>query len=269
MQSRRRLPDLVQGTPFKFALRNEFPGRERKIMRLARDGRIVRLYRESKDGDWTNLQTFVIGLRQDGLAVPDYDRVVAPDPLRPNRTCNYLVLESIAGERIDEVIVPRSLDWNLRIPRLFYHRFFDALDEFCLRLFDHYERIRVEGGLLFTAMDQSQFIYGNTRTSRRPAVYFVDLDPTYRFVPPADELPETRRNEFKAEFEKPLGILFEIRLLQPEAPLTESVSRAKDYFGACDAFFLNFYDEEKTPRWARPPNFVQYQRLKRELLGCP
>jgi hypothetical protein len=267
MPRRPKVRELYTGTPFRFPLRNDFPGRKGKIMRLAHDGRIVRAYPSWKESGWRDLKIFAERLRRDGLHVPSYDLILAPRPGGLTRPCTYLVLESIAGERIDEIVVPNGIDWLLPIPRLFYKTFYDALDDFCFKLFCHYEDILEHGGLVFTVMDQSQFIYGNVRSDRQPAVYFVDLDPTYNRIPAIkDRQPGVNPNESKADFEKPINILFEMKLVQPEAPMSRSIERGKSYFARCDAFFQDFYSAQKTPWWARGPNFAKYQEMKHVLI---
>jgi hypothetical protein len=268
MPRRPRVRELHTGTPFRFPLRNEFPGRKGKIMRLAQDGRIVRLYRGWNDEDWRNLRTFTERLRRDGLHVPSYDLIRAPGPGGITKPCTYLVLESIAGERIDEIASPNRIDWLLPVSKLFYKTFYEALDDLCFKLFCHYEDILEQGGLVYTVMDQSQFIYGNVRSDKRPGVYFVDLDPTYNRVPAMkDRNLAINPNESKADFEKPINILFEMKVLQPEAPMSRSVERAKAYFARCNAFFRDFYSAQ-TPWWARGPNFARYQKMKQMLVSA-
>jgi hypothetical protein len=267
MPGRPRGGELYTGTPFRFPLRNEFPGRKGKIMRLAHDRRIVRLYPGWNEDDWRSLRIFTERLKSAGVHVPRYDLIRAPRPGGVTKSCTYVVLESIAGERVDEIVVPSGLDWLLPIPKLFYKTFYEALDDLCFRLFCHYEDILEHGGLVFSVMDQSQFIYGNVRSDKRPAVYFVDLDPTYNRVPAMkDRNLDINPNESKADFEKPINILFEMKLLQPEAPMSRSVERAKAYFARCNAFFRDFYSA-RTPWWARGPNFARYQEMKQMLLS--
>ncbi len=267
MPRRRQVNKLFTGTPFRFSLRDEFPGRFGKIMRLAQDGRIVRAHPGCNPADWSNLRCFTERLRRDGLHVPAYDLVVAPRPGSFTKPCTYVVLESIAGERIDEIAQPTRIDWQLPVPKAFFTTFYDALDDFCIKLFGHYEDVLEHGGLVFTVMDQSQFLYGNVHSDRRPAIYFVDLDPTYNRVPPMSERPPgVNPNESKADFEKPINILFEMMLLHPEAPMPRSLERLKPYFARCDAFFRDFYSATATPRWARAPNFAKYQQMKLRFL---
>ena len=85
--------------------------------------------------------------------------------------------ESIAGERLDEIARPSQLDWELPVSRQFYNAFYDAVDRFMTQLMKYYLRSIEHGGLLFSAMDQSQFLYGVAKGARQPDVYFVDLDP--------------------------------------------------------------------------------------------
>jgi len=118
---------------------------------------------------------------------------------------------------------------------------------------------------VFNAMDQSQFVYGTTRADRQPAVYFVDLDPTYKTVPPLRERDPLLNGDAKAEFEKPVNILFEMELLHPEANLPCSEQAARQYFSDCAATFWDFYSAQ-TPLWARAPAFHEYQRMKARLV---
>jgi hypothetical protein len=257
--------EIRKGTPFKFALRNEFPGREGKLLRLAHTGHVVRVLHRWNDTELANLATFTDGLRKNGLSVPRYDALIAPRWDRAGRPALYLVTESIAGERLDEIAAPSKLDWDLPLSRQFYNAFYDTLDRFATRLLLHYLQIIKRGGLLFSAMDQSQFLYGVRRGERQPDIFFVDLDPTYRVLD--SHADASVQSQAKSDFEKPINILFEMELLHPQAPLPVSKRTVRRYFNACTAVFNDFYSRN-TPWWGRAPNFEQYQRMKTQMLGA-
>ena len=260
-----RQRDISKGTPFRYPLRNEFPGRAGKLMRLAHDGRVVRVLHGWNDADVVSLNAYCQTLRRDGVRVPSYDVLRAPRWDRANKEAMYIVTESIIGERLDEIARPSELDWQLPVSKSFYQRLYHAIDEFVTTLLAHYTRILGEGGMVFSAMDQSQFLYGTTHNDRQPAVYFVDLDPTYKTVPALRDRAPMLNGDAKTEFEKPINILFEMQILHPEALLPCSEKAARQYFTDCALAFQDFYSA-KTPWWARAPAFEQYQRMKARLV---
>ena len=257
--------EIRKGTPFRYALRNDFPGRHGKLMRLAKDGHVVRVLQRWTDADIENLKTFTQALRQDGLRVPRYDVLLAPRWDRPGKAALYIVTESIGGERLDEIARPSQLDWELPVSRQFYNAFYDTVDRFITQLMTYYLRAMNHGGLLFSAMDESQFLYGASKVARQPDVYFVDLDPTYKVF--NAKAGASAYDEAKTYFEKPINILFEMELLHPEAPFPISKRSAIDYFRTCSAAFTDFYSKS-TPWWGRAPNFEHYQRMKTEMLSA-
>src|SRR3954468_21395434 len=103
MPSTTRFREVRKGTPFRFPLRNEFPGREGKLLRLAHTGHVIRVLHRWTDLDLQNLKTFTDALKREGLQVPRYDMVIAPRWDRVGRQALYVVTESIAGERLDEI----------------------------------------------------------------------------------------------------------------------------------------------------------------------
>ena len=261
-----RVPQVYYGTPFRYSLKSEFAGKTGKIMRLARDGRVVRAYSGLTDGELSNLRTFTRAMSCDGIKVPDYGVVRGPRLGNKTRPGLYIVCDWVVGERLDQINGPAQIDWDLPLSRRFYTSFYQKLDDFLLRLLQHYERLLESGGLVFAFMDESQFVYGRCRAEQEPFVYFVDLDPSYKLVPPFEaDNPRQDRNEFKSDFEKPINILFEMKLLHPDAALEESTAKATRYFRECSRAFANFYSEN-TPWWARSPNFAAYQAKKRDLM---
>jgi len=258
--------NILKGTPFRYPLRNEFPGRAGKLMRLAHDGRVVRVFPSWKDSDVANLQVYCTALRRDGVRVPEYDVLRAPRWDRPEKQAMYIVTESIIGERLDEIARPSELDWQLPVSKSFYRRLYEAMDELVTKLIGHYTRMVDEGGMVFSAMDESQFLYGTTRADRHPYVYFVDLDPTYKTVQPLRARDPAFNNDVKSEFEKPVNVLFEMQILHPQAKLDRAEAVARAYFALCASVFNDFYGCN-APWWSRAPNFDAYQRMKTSLIA--
>jgi hypothetical protein len=265
---RRRSGEVYDGTPFRFPLRNEFPGRAGKLMRLAHDGRVVRYFTGWNDNHYHDLRSFSERMRRDGIAIPRYDVLRAPRWDRPGKEATYIVTEGIIGERLDEIARPSEIDWLLPVSKVFYKRFYNDIDLLVHSLIRHYLDILENGGLVFNAMDQSQFLYGTRKAERQPAMYFVDLDPTYVAVPAMkDRTIHANVNEAKADFEKPINILFEMKMLHPDADFPRSTDAARAYFAHCAGFFHDFYSRTGTPAWARSPNFEYYQRMKTRLMA--
>ena len=253
--------EFYKGTPFRFRLRNEFPGRAGKLMRLAKDNRVVRVGKGWDEAALGDLRTYTDALRRDGISVPHYDVLRAPHFDNMSAQATYVVTESIAGERLDEIARPTEIDWQLAVPRAFYEAFYQALDCFVAALIGHYWTILERGGLVFQAMDESQFIYGTTRANHRPQIYFVDLDSTYSRVQPLSTCEPGSTGAIRSDFEKPLNILFEMLLQHPRASLPSCKEAARDYIAFCHACFPDFYGPNR-PRWAKALHFERYQKLK-------
>ena len=257
--------EIYKGTPFRFRLRNEFPGRAGKLMRLARDNRIVRVSKGWDEAALADLRTYTDGLRQDGINVPEYDVVRATHWDNGSTQATYVVTESIIGERLDEISRPTEIDWQLAVPRLFYEAFYQSLDCFISALIRHYFGVLQRGGLVFQAMDESQFIYGTTRANHDPRVYFVDLDPTYSQVRPQPKCDAAiPSNALRSDFEKPVNIFFEMLIQHPRASMLTCKELARDYIEFCQGYFADFYGLNR-PRWAKALHFEKYLQMK-ELL---